>query len=254
MVVDPTAKYKGILADGLRRTLENDAMATNNGLYATDEDIAVRSPADYALLVPKEQKLAWGDDGQFLNGNPWILNSRSVDFRTSGLLKGHILFLSQPSISLTSSGEQLCVETVDGSSVTLRRKGQPVGVGLAPTHTIGAGAIVFGAWTLSPQIEAACSELKRRFGIEESHESVIWNEPVAIQELKDATVLTVLYRRYMDLCRGQNGKDDSFLLKAQSYKSELDEALSRAVFRCAGTIRAAAPTTLSSRFGMRLGR
>ena len=40
-------------------------MDTCSTVYATDEDIALRASADYTFLCPKDQKLAWGNDGAF---------------------------------------------------------------------------------------------------------------------------------------------------------------------------------------------
>ncbi len=64
--------------------------------YATDEDVAIRAPADFAALCPKDQVLAAGTDGLFLPSDPWTLRSPSVDFAASGLMPGQVIRLAGP--------------------------------------------------------------------------------------------------------------------------------------------------------------
>ena len=39
-------------------------------VYATDEDIALRASADFAILCPKDQCLAYGNDGTIRRRRP----------------------------------------------------------------------------------------------------------------------------------------------------------------------------------------
>src|SRR5947199_54246 len=55
-------------------------MTTSTTLYATDEDIVLRASADFALLCPRDQKLASGTDGTFMPDDRWTLHSTAVDF------------------------------------------------------------------------------------------------------------------------------------------------------------------------------
>ena len=47
-------------------------------VYATDENLAIRSSSDFTMLCPDWQKLAFGTDGAFTVGAPWVLKSASV--------------------------------------------------------------------------------------------------------------------------------------------------------------------------------
>ena len=56
--------------------------------YATDEDLAIRAPADFLALCPKDQVVAAGADGLFLPDDPWTLRSPSVNFAGAGASPG----------------------------------------------------------------------------------------------------------------------------------------------------------------------
>ena len=53
-------------------------MNPNSNLYATDEDVALRAPADFPLLCPPGQVQAAGTDGCFQAGDRWTLTSAAV--------------------------------------------------------------------------------------------------------------------------------------------------------------------------------
>src|SRR5689334_649872 len=101
-------------------------------VYATDEDVALAAAADFAILCPKDQRLAAGSDGYFNPADRWTLRSTAVDFAAQGLAAGQIVQLIPPSASLRQSAEMLVVSSVAPYAVTLRRKGQPLGVGQPP--------------------------------------------------------------------------------------------------------------------------
>ena len=204
-------------------------MSTTQTLYATDEDIALRASADFSSLCPRDQKLAYGNDGVFLPGSPWTLNSPTVDFQANGLVAGQLVQLTRPSSSFRPPGETLVVVSVAPGAVTLRRKGQAAGVGQPPGGHGAVTSVEFLVATLLPQIALASYDLNRRYGI---NDLIAGRRPADLydsQEVRAATVLTVLYNQYLDMSRGSSDQPDVFAAKAQNFKQELDDLLDRAV-------------------------
>ena len=188
-------------------------------LYATDEDIAVRASADYALLCPNDQTIAEGADGAFLASDRWTLRSATVDFQARGLLPGHLVLLT----GIGPDGEQFVVESTGPGSVRLRRKGMGTGVGEPPGPIAGGSGLTFKAATLGPQIALAVDDLTRRFGIV--------RPLVDPGELRDSVVLTVLYRQYLGASRELGSGSDSFAAKAHIVQNELDDLMGRLILR-----------------------
>ena len=106
--------------------------------YANDEDIALRASADFAILCPKDQCLAYGLDGVFTD--PWTLTSPSVDFQGNGLIPGLIVRLTQPVTLYKPPGEAFAVDSVAPNAVVLRRKGQL-------SERVQKGRPSLGVWT-----------------------------------------------------------------------------------------------------------
>ncbi len=197
-------------------------------LYATDEDIALRASADFAILCPRDQKLASGVDGLFDSSDRWTLRSPSVDFASQGLMPGHVVQLLGPSAIFRPPGESLIVVHCDGFGVTLRRRGQSVGSGQPPAPVGGFLGVEFAITTLAPQIEQASFEIDRRLGISDFHAGRQASDLMDPRELRELVVLTVLHRQYMDMSRGAGGaSQDALAVKAQLIKIELDELLAR---------------------------
>jgi hypothetical protein len=221
--------------------------------YATDEDVALAAAADFAILCPKDQRLAAGSDGFFDPADRWTLRSTTVEFTAQGLAAGQVVQLTPPPASLRQSAEMLVVSSVAPYAVALRRKGQPPGVGQPPGSPSGRFNIEFLVTTLGPQIERASYDLNRRYGIVD----LIAGRRVADlgdrKEVRMAVVLTVLHRRYLDLSR-EGDQADGFAAKARTVQAELDELLARATIHWgpAGFAGAGAPPT--TRFSTRLSR
>lgn len=229
-------------------------MSAGPTLYATDEDVALRSSADYTILCPKDQKLAWGNDGVFPAADRWLLASPSVDFLANGLKPGHVVQLTQPAAAFKAPGECYAVEAVASGSVSLRRKGQTAGVGQPPGPVGGLSLVEFAVTTLGPQIARASYELNRRYGIDDL---VAGRRPCDLfdpREVREATVLTVLYRQCLDMSRGQEGRGDTFAAKAQVFKEELDDLLARTVVHWLPAPGDGGQNPPTSRFGTRLSR
>ena len=201
-------------------------------VYATDEDVALRASADFTLLCPRDQKLAWGVDGIVDSMDRWTLRSGSVDFQSQGVLPGHVVQLLGPPVTFRAPGESLIVASVSGPAITLRRKGQALGAGQPPAPVGGLIGVEFLIATLAPQILGAMIEINHRVGISESIRGRNFADLCDPGGLKDAVVLTVLQRQYRDMSREAGGASiDVLAAKALVVKAELDDLLARTIVR-----------------------
>ena len=176
-------------------------MTVTPSVYACDEDIALRASADFAILCPKDQCLAYGTDGAFN-----------------------------------------------------RRKGQAAGIGQPASPPVGVSGVEFTALTLGPQIVRASYDLNRRYGIDDliaGRRSCDLFDP---QEVREATVLTVLYRQYLEMSRGPQEKADTFAAKSSLYRQELDDLLARTVVHWAPRPGVVVPSRETTRFSTRITR
>jgi hypothetical protein len=229
-------------------------MTTNPTAYASDEDVALRASADFALLCPRDQCLAAGTDGAFDPDDRWTLKSSAVDFQSNGLAAGNVVLLFQPVTTYRPPGEVFAVDSVGANAVTLRRKGQPAGSGQPAGTAGGLANVEFVATTLGPQIALASYDLNRRYGVDDL---VAGRRPCDLfdpREVREATVLTVLYRQYLEMSRGPGETSDTFSAKAQAYKQELDDLLARTVVHWAASLGTPAAQVPSTRFGTRITR
>jgi hypothetical protein len=211
-------------------------------VYATDEDVALRASADFGLLCPRDQRLAYGTDGAFEPSDRWTLISGTVNFAAQGLVPGQVVQLLGPTGAFRASGESLVVDAVGGGSVRLRRKGQASRVGQPPGPAEGLAGVEFLAATLGPQLAAASYDLGRWLGIGDAP------SPSDPRELRDVVVLTVLHRQYLAMSREAGASPDALAAKAAVLRAELDERLGRLVLHWSDD---SAPTT---RFHTRISR
>ncbi len=217
-------------------------------VYATDESIAIRARGDFAVLCPEWQKLAYGTDGVVSSGSPWVLTSTAVNFATCGVTANHVLQIRK-SGSVRGTGDILAVESVSGTSVTLRRIGQVAGVGQPP---IVATSIEFVIATLDPQIEEASFALDRRFGIDPLIAGKRPADLYDVRDLREACILTVLHEGYVSEARS---KDGDFWGKAMTTKEALDEVIGRLQLRwSSNNTRKANPRTTSVASNCRIVR
>ena len=79
-------------------------------VYATDEDIAVRAGGDFITLCPGWQQMAYGTDGFFSPGLPWVLNSTATNFAANNVTPNQVVWLSQPKSQYPGSGVLLAIE------------------------------------------------------------------------------------------------------------------------------------------------
>ena len=202
----------------------------SNPIYATDEDIALRASADFTILCPRDQKLAYGLDGIFDPSDRWTMRSGTVDFSGQGVLPGQLIQLLGPVSTIRPPGESLIVSAVNGHYVTLRRKGQVAGSGQPPAPTNGMLAVEFLIATLAPQIRVASHDVNTRVGVNAAIPGRTASDLLDPSELCEAVVLTVLHRQYRDMSREMgNTSTDVLAAKAQAVKSELDDLIARTV-------------------------
>lgn len=218
--------------------------------YATDEDIALRASADFAILCPRDQRVASGSDGYFEPTDRWTLRSIASDFANQGVRPGHVVQLLGPSVNFRPPGELLVVVSASAHAVTLRRKGQDVGLGQPPSPLSGLIGVEFLIATLSPQISDASLEMSVRLGVLPSGSGRPPSDQVAARDLRDAVVLSVLHRQYLDMSREAGGSNpDTLSAKAEAAKVELDERLARSAVRSSSVDGVTMP-----RFAARISR
>jgi hypothetical protein len=204
-------------------------MPISSTSFATDEDLAIRVPTDFLALCPADQKLASGTDGIFLASDRWTISSATVNFQQAGIQPGHVVRLFGPESHYSPPGELLAIASVSPASLTLRRKGLEAGYGQPPGPTGGLTGVQFVVVSLAPQIELASSDLSRRFGIEPAVPGRRFDDLSDPSELKEATILGVLARRFLDLTCRPGDPDDPSASKARAYQRELEELLARIV-------------------------
>jgi hypothetical protein len=224
-------------------------------LYATDEDIALRASADYRLLCPKDQQIAIGKDGVFLSSDRWTLTSATVDFQARGAAPYQLVQIEKPGTGPLPICESYVVSGVAPGAATLRRKGLPTGVGEPPSPAAGLTGIAFGITTFLPQIALATLDINRRFGISNGlYGGRCVSELADPHELREAVVLTVLFRQYLEMSRELAAPSDTFAEKAKLMKAELVELLDRLALHWSRTVDGAGLASPSTRFSTRMSR
>jgi hypothetical protein len=230
-------------------------------VYATDEDIALRASTDFSSLCPRDQLLATGADGIFTASDPWTLTSASIDFAAFGLKPGLLARLTKPTTAFGPSGELFAIQAVATGAITLRRKGQAAGVGQPPSPSGGLAGVEFAVRSLGPQIALASYDIDRRFGIDDclaGRRSIDLHDP---HQLREAVVLTVLSKQYLDQSRQFAGRvadpsetpGDVYAAKARLAKAELDEVLDRLALKW-NEADVASRAIATTRFSTRLSR
>jgi hypothetical protein len=212
-------------------------------VYCTDEDIVARAGGDFITLCPSWQQMAAGTDGFFNSGSPWVFNSTSTNFATNGVAPNQVLYLTAPKSQFPGGGQLLAIDSVSGSSLTLRRIYKDLNVGNPPVPFAGLSGITFAINTLDPQSATASFDIKRRFGIDETIVDRQSQWIFELQDLRMATVLSVLLSRYTQEARVDRG---DFARKVQQIKIELQQVLDRVQVRWGPFGNSAEPSTLFS--------
>lgn len=201
-----------------------------NGLaavYCTDENIALRAWGDYTAICPPSQKLAAGTDGVILSANRWELTSATVDFGTAGVAPGCVVWLKLTN-AFSSNGEIFAVNSVTGSTVTLRRMGQNAAVGQPPAPAAGLTGITFSVLTFAPQIDVASYDANHFFGIDVISPTKSPARLYDQRELQSYVVLMVLKRAYAISLKV---KAEDYALKLEQVSEELNDLTGRLTIR-----------------------
>jgi hypothetical protein len=219
-------------------------MAYLSTVYCTPEDILIRSPGDFAVLVPDGQTLADGADGAFDPADRWTLTSAAVDFAAAGVAPGDVCLITYDANKKIygPEGDILAVESAVGGSLTLRRRGRPAGVGQPPGPAVGLAGVSFWVPDLQGQIEEASWDVDDRYGVDEAVPDSAPDMLYRLRELRQVTVLSALALLYAGRSRGV---DDAFDKKTTSVKAELDDLLARVQVRW----RSSSQPDVSNRFG-----
>jgi hypothetical protein len=128
---------------------------------------------------------------------------------------------------------------------------------LRPSPQGGLSNVEFAVRTLGPQIWLASYDLDRRFGIDDAvagRRAVDLYDP---RQLREAVVLTVLYKQYLDQSRQFSGAsdapDDVYAAKSRIAKAELDEVLDRLALKW-NEADVACRAIATTRFSTRISR
>ncbi len=234
---------------GFQQPLSKSLPNQTYPVYCKDEDILARAGGDFVALCPPWQSMGSGSDGVFASNAPWILTSSSVDFAQNGVSPNQVVQLTQPKSQYPGFGDLLAIDSVSGNTITLRRPYKDLWVGKPPAPAAGLTGVAFAIQTLDPQIATASFDIKRRYGIDEriGYRQSWW--VYSRQDLRDATVLTVLHARYLQEARTDAGGD--FWMKVRAVKTQLEEVLARVQVRWGPFGNSAEPSTL---FGCKLAR
>jgi len=206
-------------------------------VYCNDEELLVAASGDFWNLCPSWQKVAFGTDGYFNADDQWTLNSTAIDFAAQGVQPNYVVMLSQGS----GIGDFLAVDSVTGNSIVLRRPYMNLYAGQPYAPAVGLSGVKFEIRTLSPQIEEASYELNRRFTIDPV---IFYRSPERIYDLRDlrmATVWTVLYNRYNQENRTNDG---DFEKKTRHAGRQLATVMERVQVRWGPMGASTEPTTL----------
>jgi hypothetical protein len=210
-------------------------------VYATDEDIAVRAPGDFAALSPAHQVIASGTDGVTSGAT---LYSASASFLVAGIASGSIVSLSADATGLSPT--LMAVDSATSTTLTLRRIGSASDA-IGQPFPANSG-IAYECRTFGPQIEDASYDLDRRYGIDanflDRSPSILYD----LRELRQATVLSVLVRQYTSEARGDSG---DWAAKLKLARADLGDLLDRLTVRWGFLGASQAP---SSRFNTRITR
>jgi hypothetical protein len=181
--------------------------------YCSDEDIAIKALGDYATLMSRAMRLAYGADGVFVSGNRWLLKSASNDFAAQGVPEGAVC-----TISINGKRENEVIYAAASASaegLTLRHLGLPAGVGLPPAPIAGATNVAFDVKTCLPSIAEQTRILNQLYRVP------ALNSLQVASDFKRACVLLVLIDLFGTQTReGENG-DDNWGRKMRSASDEL---------------------------------
>ena len=212
-------------------------------VWATDEHVARAEAADFPLLCPVAQKVASGSDGAILAGS--FSFTSAVNFSLQGVLPGNMLQLTGPSATINLK-DLLVVDTVAGTTITLRRLRMSAGMGQPPVGTNATG-VTFLIATLAPQIEEASYEINRDFGLDDLVPGAQPSQVIDQRAATSATVALVLIGQYLAMARQSGANKDHFTAKSEFYRDRFRSLRDKLAFRISGSLGGANTATFNRR-------
>ncbi len=191
--------------------------------YCTDEDICLRAVDDFVRVAPDNNKLAAGNDGVLDFLDPWVLESASNDFESLGVKAGHIVHLRHAQTKVFGpNGDLFAIESVSGTSATLRRVGFAAGVGKPPCPAGGISGVEFVVRTLDPQIEDISYEINEKYAILGYLPDREVSDLTDVRQLRALCVESTLARRFLDMSEKPDGSD-MYVMKSRYYAEKAAE-------------------------------
>ncbi len=230
----------------------SDLMSQVIKSFASEEQLALRAPADFLAILPLEQAVASGIDGRLSPGDSWTLRSTSVDFQMQGVESGQLVRLSLATGPLPSPGQLYVVESVSGNAISIRRMGQPGGVGQPPAPLSGLEEVEFLIVTFMPQLVQSSEDVASRLGLASVGGALC--DPIRdTHTVRDLTILKVLYQLYEAASLRSESEIDGYSRLSMHFQAEYNDRLSRLVSSC-GSGQPAAEAGRVIRYLTRLSR
>lgn len=217
-------------------------------VFASDEQIYIEASSDWGVIVPRSSRAAYGTDGTIAKATPWTLTAPSNDFGDQGVQSGMVISLTAANGKPLAPTQFYAIDTVSGTSVTLRRCGFATGLGQAPSPTTDLTGVTFEALTLLPQIESVAYALEEQYSIDPTLANRRPDDIYDQRVFRRLTACRVLFLRYLDANRSKQG---DFADKIKLWDDEYHRELDAAIVRWGPTGTRQPPTT---RFGTRLSR
>ena len=199
-----------------------DPLAVTPGLDylgVTDEYLADLSPGEFAMLAPKDQDGAAGNDGSFAAGFPAILLS-AAPFAAQGVLPGDLCVIHEPARDSARVRGIYVVTAVGIGSLTLRSRGPRSGFGSPPGSVLGEVGLKFRVPTARPQIAISSSKFARRYRVASTANIV---DPTDFRPVVAYDALTELYTLAARMAG--DGARDGLYAKAKQFASLRDEEI-----------------------------
>lgn len=181
--------------------------------YCSDEDVAVKAQGDYATLMTRSMRMAYGSDGAFSSGDRWLLTSSSNDFGTQGIPEGAVCMVAKD--GKPDNAALYTVASASSGGLALRGLGLPVGVGLPPGPLSGASGVTFDVKTCLPSIAEQTRILSQLYRVP------ALNQLQLSSDFKRACVLLVLIDLFGTQTRSGEKGDDNWGRKMKSAADEL---------------------------------
>ena len=94
------------------------------------------------------------------------MQSSGSDFNALGVQASNVVSLTGPNTTYKGKGQLFAVSSVSANAVLLRNLGLAAGVGQPAGPIAGLTGVTFTVPTFGPQIDQACLDLNRVYGID----------------------------------------------------------------------------------------